>query len=89
MPAGLVLAAAQPWSPQTHELFPAAVRAHAVEVLVLGHRLSREPSYETVAQGIFVRLVGGRGDPARGRAGGGRVSLARHGTAAISPRGDQ
>ena len=34
-------------------LFPAAARAHAVEMLVLGHRLLRETRYETVAQGMF------------------------------------
>ena len=40
--AGLVLDAAKPWSQQTHALFPAAARARAVELMLLGHRLSRE-----------------------------------------------
>ena len=40
--AGLVLNAAKPWSQQTHALFPAAARARAVELMLLGHRLSRE-----------------------------------------------
>ena len=40
--ASLVLDAARPWSRRTHELFPAAARARAVELLLLGHCLSRE-----------------------------------------------
>ena len=40
--AGLVLDAAKPWSQQTHALFPAAARARAVELMLLGHLLSRE-----------------------------------------------
>ena len=40
--ASLVLDAAKPWSQQTHALFPAAARARAVELMLLGHRLSRE-----------------------------------------------
>ena len=51
----LVLAAAQPWSPATHCLFPAAARAHAEALFLLGHHMSREPSFEAVA-GIWVDL---------------------------------
>ena len=41
--AALVLAAAaQRWSPATHLLFPAAARALAVRMLLLGHQLSRQ-----------------------------------------------
>ena len=40
--ASLVLDAAGPWSRRTHELFPAAARARAVELLLLGHCLSRK-----------------------------------------------
>ena len=51
--AALVLKAAAPWSRATHELFPDAARAHAVQILLVGHRLSRLPKYETVAQAVF------------------------------------
>merc|ERR1712091_339623 len=40
--ADLVLRAAQPWSPQTHHLFPSVARARAVELTLLGAQLSRE-----------------------------------------------
>ena len=43
--AALVLRAAK-WSPQNHERFPSASRARAVEVLLTGHRLSRESHVE-------------------------------------------
>ena len=39
--AALVLRAAEPWSPETHELLPAAARAWAVAVVRLGTLLSR------------------------------------------------
>eukprot|EP00900_Chrysochromulina_parva_P002579 jgi/Chrpa1/12321/Chrysochromulina_OHIO_Genome00022156-RA len=51
--AALVLKAAAPWSRATHELFPDAARAYAVQVLLVGHRLSRLPECETVAQAVF------------------------------------
>lgn len=38
--ADLILAAAEPWSAETHGLFPEAARAHAVEVVRLGYQLS-------------------------------------------------
>ena len=43
--AHLVLQAAASWSEQTHNLFPATVRAHAVVLMVLGHRLSRQERF--------------------------------------------
>ena len=42
----LVLQAARPWSRDTHALFPAAARARAVELLIWGHRLAREPWFD-------------------------------------------
>jgi hypothetical protein len=51
--AALVLKAAAPWSRATHELFPDAARAYAVRMLLVGHRLSRLPKYESVAQAVF------------------------------------
>ena len=39
--AHLVLLAAQPWSQQTHALFPVAARARVAELLLLGHGLAR------------------------------------------------
>ena len=43
--AELVLRAAEPWSPETHDLFPAAARARAVELLRLGFLLSWQPCF--------------------------------------------
>ena len=40
-PAELVLRAAEPWSPDNHELFPAAARARAVFVAWVGRQLAR------------------------------------------------
>ena len=37
---GLVVQAAQPWSPQTHALWPAGARARAEELVRLGWLLS-------------------------------------------------
>ena len=51
--AALVLSAAEPWSPQTHALFPTASRARAMEMLVVGHRLSRESRFEGESVGLF------------------------------------
>jgi hypothetical protein len=51
--AALVLKAAAQWSRATHELFPDDARAYAVQMLLVGHRLSRLPKYETVAQAVF------------------------------------
>ena len=52
-PAHLVLQAAQPWSPDTHALFPAPARQRAVLLLLLGARLSREPRFEGDAGAIL------------------------------------
>jgi len=41
----LVLAAAEPWGPRTHSLFPAAARTFAAELLLIGHQLSRQPRF--------------------------------------------
>ena len=51
--AALVLAAAQPWSAGTHALFPAAARARAVELTLLGHRISRLPRFAGKETAIF------------------------------------
>lgn len=39
----LVVRAAEPWSPATHELFPAAARARAVALVRLGYLLAAGP----------------------------------------------
>ena len=41
------------WSPATHELFPAAARARAVELFWLGQRLAIQPRFETEAQAVL------------------------------------
>jgi len=55
--AHLICLAAQPWclSPPlaNHSLFPKAARERAAELLVLGHRLSREGRFEGVSQVVF------------------------------------
>merc|ERR1712083_866961 len=43
--ADLVLQAAQPWCPATHALFPAVVRQYAVDMLLLGHRMSQDARF--------------------------------------------
>jgi hypothetical protein len=40
--AALIVAAAAPWSPKTHALFPAAAKARAVEVVRIGWLQSRQ-----------------------------------------------
>ena len=50
--AALLLEAAEPWSPHTHELFPAAARARAVELTLLGELLCR-------SDGMHAMLGGG------------------------------
>jgi hypothetical protein len=51
--AHLVLCASRRWSPQTHELFPAVAREHAVAVLLAGHLLARKPRFEGVAGALL------------------------------------
>ena len=55
--ASLVLAAAEPWSPSTHALFPAATREYAVELLLLGLQLSRQPRFERDLVDVWTQLV--------------------------------
>ena len=58
--ASLVLAAAEPWGPRTHALFPAAARGFAVEVLLLGHQLSHQPRFtgeEVALLDVWTQLV--------------------------------
>ena len=47
--AALVLRAAEPWSPEAHELYPGAARAWAVAVVRLGTLLSRRFGGEEVS----------------------------------------
>ena len=51
--AQLVLAAVQPWSTRTHDIFPRAARARAMMLLLLGHRLSQHPRFAGQQQGFF------------------------------------
>ena len=46
--ADLVLRAAEPWSPQTHHLFPSEARERAVELTLLGAQLSRESRFDDI-----------------------------------------
>ena len=52
--AHLICLAAQPWCPSpplaNHSLFPKAARERAAELLVLGHRLSRDGRFQGVSQ---------------------------------------
>ena len=49
--AALVLKAAEPWSPKTHSLFPAAARARAIQMLRVGFKVSRK--HETETEGVL------------------------------------
>jgi len=44
--ADLIVLAARPWTPATHHLFPAAARARACELLLIGHALARQHGTE-------------------------------------------
>ena len=55
-PADLVLKAAMPWSPRTHALFPSAVRARAVELLLVGRALAREPRFGPTVETVMIEL---------------------------------
>ena len=58
--AQLVLDAAKPWSGVTHTLFPDAARALAVQLLRLGHLLSRQERFtgeETALFDLWIELV--------------------------------
>eukprot|EP00966_Prymnesium_polylepis_P329966 7385643-Prymnesium_polylepis.1 len=56
--AHLVLRAAEPWSPGTHGLFPAAVRARVVDLMLLGHSLSHEARFQGSEAAIFDLWMG-------------------------------
>ena len=56
--ASLVLQAARPWSRELHALFPAMARARAVELLITGHRLFREPRFAEGAVALLDVWVG-------------------------------
>jgi ankyrin repeat protein len=51
--AQLVLQAAAPWCQQTHELFPKKARAYAVELMLIGHRLSQQKRFFRHEGAIF------------------------------------
>jgi len=51
-PAHLVLRAAMPWSPGTHELFPAGARARAVAVARLGYQLAYGPRFAGASRAV-------------------------------------
>ena len=51
--ARLVLRATEPWSPANHDLFPAATRARAVELVRIGFKLSRDPRFAGECQAIM------------------------------------
>ena len=48
-----MLAAAEPGSEATHGLFPSAARAHAVELLKLGHLLSRQERFNRQETALY------------------------------------
>ena len=48
----LVLRAARPWSRVSHELYPDAARARAVELLRLGQQLSIQPRFTGEEQAV-------------------------------------
>ena len=51
-PWALVLRAAEPWSGETHSLFPAAARSRAVELLRLGYLLASQPRFAGEAHAL-------------------------------------
>ena len=50
--AGLVLLAAEPWSPENHALFGAPARERACDLLWLGHGLSKHPLFVACGQAL-------------------------------------
>ena len=56
-PAALVLRAAEPWSPSNHDLFPQTARDCAVELLLVGYRLSRERAHGGALLDVWVGVV--------------------------------
>ena len=51
--AALVVRAGAPWGPKTHELWPAAARKRAVELVGLGYQLSQEARWGTEGQAVM------------------------------------
>ena len=45
-----------PWSPHNHGLFPTAVRARAVELLLVGRALAREPRFGPAFETVMIEL---------------------------------
>ena len=45
-----------PWSPHNHGLFPTAVRARAVELLLVGRALARDPRFGSVFETVMIEL---------------------------------
>ena len=45
-----------PWSPHNHGLFPTAVRARAVELLLVGRALAREPRFGPAFETVMIDL---------------------------------
>ena len=43
-------------SPQTHKLFPADARARAVDLLLVGRALAREPHSNPLFEGVMTEL---------------------------------
>ena len=52
-PVALVLRAAEPWAPTTHELWPDATRARAVALVRLGFKLSQHERFGNNGQAIM------------------------------------
>jgi hypothetical protein len=51
--AQLVIAAAEPWSRRTHELFPLEARKCAAELLVIGQLLAKQPMFTGHAMALL------------------------------------
>ena len=47
------MAAAEPWSPTTHDLFPRAARAHAVALVRLGYLLAWSPRFQGQSRSLI------------------------------------
>ncbi len=52
-PADLVLQAARPWSAATHAVRAAAARARAVELMLIGARLTRDARFDETGEALF------------------------------------
>ena len=56
--SALVLRSGERWSPETHHLFPAVIRARALAILRLGYLLAWSPRYAGEAAGLVDVWVG-------------------------------